>query len=117
MAKTVVEPLSTKPANWEIAVYALMLCKGHIHRVSTEDVAVKCFELAPDSFSWVKYPRFPDKDTARVALTDARKIGRGKLVRGRAGRGKGHSHRTRTVPGTDGWELTPAGAIWIRSNA
>lgn len=117
MAETIAHAQSAEPTSWEIAVYALMLCEGHMRKVATEDIAVKCFEPAPDSFSWIKYPHFPDKDIVRIALTDARKTDRGKLVSGRAGRGKGQSHRTRSTPETDGWELTADGAKWINSNS
>ena len=99
--------------NWEIAVYALFLQGGLSRHIHTEDVALKCFELAPDAFSWVRHPQFPDKDIARVALTDARKSGRGTLVSGRAGQGKRGSGSADGTAATDGWILTEAGATWV----
>lgn len=102
--------------NWEIAVYALFLQGGLSKYIHTEDVALKCFELAPDAFSWVRHPEFPDKDIVRVALTDARKAGRGTLVSGRAGQGKRASGTTDGTATTDGWILTEAGATWVASN-
>lgn len=101
--------------NWEIAVLALFLQGGASKRIHTEDVALKCFELAPDAFSWIKYPNLPDKDIARVALTDARKPACGILVAGRAGRGRRISSSSKD-PADDGWILSEAGAKWVSSN-
>jgi len=103
-------------ANWEIAVFAVNGLGGAARRVATEDVALKCFDLAPDAFSWVKYLQFPDKDVVRSALVDARKDKNGRLLQGRAGRGKGQLTRTNATPSRDGWMLTEAGARWIREN-
>jgi len=116
MAEEVEARPGPRPTSWEIAAYALYLCGGHVRRVSTEDVTLKCFELAPDSFSWVKYPQYPDKDIARVSLTQARKDEHGRLVRGRAGVGRGQTSKTGRAPEEDGWELTEAGARWAREN-
>ena len=102
--------------NLEIAVYALFLQGGGTRSVHTEDVALKCFELAPESFSWVKYPNNPDKDIARVALTDARKEKIGPLVTGRAGRGKGHFTNTQLKGSLDGWRLNAKGIAWVKEN-
>jgi len=108
--------MSTKLANWEIAVYVVHLLGGVSRRISTEDITLKCFELVPDSFSWIKYPQYPDKDVVRSALVDARKKKNGVLIQGRAGRGKGHPHRTSAEPALDGWSLTEAGVRWIQEN-
>ncbi len=102
--------------NWEIAVYALYLTCGASRWVHTEDIAIKCFELAPDSFSWIKYPDYPDKDIARVGLIDARKEKVGALVAGRAGKGKGHRIKDNEQRQVDGWQLTEAGATWVTRN-
>jgi hypothetical protein len=75
--------------NWEIAVYALHLQGGASAPIRTEDVALKCFEIVPEAFSWIHHTQYPDKDIARVALTDARKPKAGALVKGRAGKGRG----------------------------
>jgi hypothetical protein len=101
---------------WEIAVYALHMLGGGMRDIPTEDIAAKCFELAPDSFSWVKYPKYPDKEVARRALVRARDEEYGALVRGRSGRGKGHRSITNVGPTLDGWSLTPEGAKWISGN-
>jgi hypothetical protein len=105
-----------KLPNWEIAVYVVHLLDGVTRRVSTEDIALKCFELAPDAFSWVKHPEYPDKDVVRSALVDARKRKNGELLRGRTGRGKGQVSRANAEPASDGWMLTEAGAKWILEN-
>lgn len=100
--------------NRELVVFALFLLGGESRRVHTEDVAKKCFELFPHSFSWSRYPEYPDKDIARVALTDARKPQYGALVDGRAGQKRGLAARTHRDPVDDGWRLTPAGLVWVR---
>ena len=102
--------------NREVVVYALYLLGGDTERIHTEDIALKCFELFPASFSWVKYPEHPDKDIVRVALTDARKEQHGALVEGRAGQKRGLTAKTRRDPVDDGWLLTSRGIRWIQEN-
>ena len=103
--------------NREMVVYALSLLGGDSKPIHTEDIAVKCHDLFPASFSWTKYPDFPDKDIVRVALTDARKAQYGALVEGRTGQQKGHSAKTKRRPASDGWMLTSAGAVWAREKS
>ena len=91
-----------------IAVYALFLLGGAHQRVHTEDLAQKCLEIAPDRFQWEKY-KYPDKELVRKALFHASETRNGALVVGRTGidqRGKSR----------DGWQLSPAGAAWVRSH-
>lgn len=102
--------------NWELAVYALYLAGGLSRPVHTEDVALKCFELAADAFSWVRHPEFPDKDIVRVALTDARKAKAGCLVSGRSGRTPRRGPSSTRPNLSDGWMLTNTGATWIAAN-
>ena len=102
--------------NRQLVVYGLYLLGGESRPVHTEDIALKCFELFPTSFSWVKHPHLPDKDIVRVALTDARKAPHGALVQGRAGERRGLAAKTRRLPVEDGWMLTPMGASWIKEN-
>ena len=102
--------------NWEVAVYALYLLDGATKLVHTEDIALKCHELAADSFSWVKHPEYPDKDIARVSLVDARKEKVGALVTGRSGQGKGQLHTVLQQRSLDGWQLTEKGISWAREN-
>jgi len=93
----------------DIAIYALYLLGGWQKRIHTEDIALKCFELAPSKFSWVKYPRYPDVTPARFALEAAKKLKYGALV-------KGESERKRTSKNIGGWMLTPNGVEWVEAN-
>jgi hypothetical protein len=103
--------------NRELVVYALSLLGGQSKRIHTEDIALKCYELFPDTFSWTKYPQYPDKDVVRVALTDARKDQYGALVDGRTGQKTGKFGKTRRGPMLDGWVLTDRGIRWLQQNA
>jgi len=99
--------------NWEIVLFALNLEGGATRAVHTEDVAVRCFKLAPDAFSWLKHEQYPDKEVVRKDLIRLRMGQYGAVfVKGRAGKtkavGVGRSG--------DGWELTTAGADWMHSN-
>lgn len=102
--------------NWEVAIFALYMRGGATKHIHTEDVALECFKLSPESFSWVNYPQYPDKDIVRVALTDARKARTGTLVTGRAGRGTKNIADSLTGPAPDGWMLTERGVSWILEN-
>jgi len=93
----------------DIAVYALYLLGGWQKRIHTEDIALKCYELAPSKFSWVKYPQFPDPTPARFALEAAKKVKNGALV-------KGESERKRTPRNIGGWMLTADGIKWASAN-
>ncbi len=88
--------------NIDVAVYALYLLGGVEKMVHTEDIALKCYELAPRSFSWTKHPQYPDTEPARIALMDARKSKNGSLVRG---------DNKRKL-----WMLTPPGVDWIKQH-
>ena len=103
-------------SNCEIVVYALYLLGGATTRQHTEDIALKCFEVLPTAFSWVKYSQFPDKDIVRVALTDAHKEKYGVLVEGRTGQSRGQYRSRNQRPSTDGWILTDAGFKWVEEN-
>lgn len=91
-----------------LAVYALSLLGGAHQKIHTEHVAQKCLEIAPDRFKWEHY-NYPDKELVRKALFHASEKKNGALVTGRSGieqRGKSR----------DGWQLTPAGAAWVREH-
>lgn len=107
---------STEFANRELVVFALAMRGGATHKVHTEDIALKCHELFPGSFSWTKYPEIPDKDIVRVALTDARKQVFGALVDGRAGTKRGQSAKTKREPVADGWILTEPGLTFLKEH-
>ena len=93
----------------EIAIYALYTLGGWHRRVHTEDVALKCHELAPSQFSWTKYPHLPDLASARYALESAKKPGFGTLV-------EGASEKHRNSKKLKGWRLTENGMHWLRAN-
>jgi len=64
------EPLEI--SNIHIAVYALTDLGGAERTVPSEDIAARCYELAPERFGWRREPYrskgWPDKYTARFAL-------------------------------------------------
>ena len=93
----------------DIAVYALYLLDGWQRRIHTEDIALKCFELAPSRFCWVKYKQYPDLMTAWFALGDAKKERYGGLV-------IGGSERKRAKDTFTGWRLSEEGISWIKEN-
>ena len=45
-----------------------------------EAIAVKAHEMFPSLFCWRLYPQYPDKDTVRVHLSEAKKPSAGRLV-------------------------------------
>ena len=85
--------------NYKIAVLALWDIGGATNPQHPEDVAAKCYELAPGRFSWTKYPKFPNAETAAVALRDAKKSKNGALTRGN---------------NKSGWLLTANGIRWAQ---
>lgn len=87
---------------YQIVVLALYSLDGHSRRVDTEDVAIKAHELAPMRFAWAKHPDQVNIELVRVALSDAKKPEKGRLI---AGSGK------------TGWSLTPAGLAWAQQVA
>jgi len=89
-------------ANWQIAVLALYTLGGATSRQNGEDVAVKCFEIAPRRFGWEKYKEYPHLELARVALRDAKKEKYGVLVSGSE---------------AQGWLLTADGRSWCEAHA
>ncbi len=84
--------ISFELSNEEIVLYALHLLGGWHKRVHTEDIALKCFELAPSKFSWTKYPKYPDLAPARFALESAKNSQYGSLVEGESERKKNHQN-------------------------
>lgn len=88
--------------NWQVAVLALYVLGGAASRQHGEDVALKCFEIAPLRFSWEKYQEYPHLELARSALRDAKKEKYGTFVTGDEARG---------------WLLTKEGLVWCEENA
>lgn len=103
------EQTPDKLSDKDIALYALYLLGGWQKRVHTEDITLKCFELARTKFSWVKYPEYPDIAPARFALEAAKKPKNSPLV-------VGESERKRTADSIGGWMLTAEGVKWIETN-
>ena len=87
--------------NFQIATLALWKIGGATSPQYPEDVAVKCFELAPVRFGWRRYPEYPNLETAAVALRDAKKSKNGALVSG--------NNRI-------GWLIAAEGMEWIQQS-
>jgi hypothetical protein len=92
----------TKARLYEIAVLAVSQLGGAADSIDTEDVAIKCHELAPHLFAWRKYPQQVNMEIVRVSLSDAKKSKNGSLLSG---------------SGRDGWRLTRAGLDWVSHEA
>lgn len=59
-------------SNSEIVTLAVYLLGGEFNELDAEDVAVKCFELSPERFSWKKYTQYISLENVRKRLYDAR---------------------------------------------
>jgi hypothetical protein len=95
-------------SNIDIVLYALFRLGGAEHKVHTEHIAVECFRLSKERFSWrlPEYRDLVDKELVRVALMDAAKNKYGRLAVGRSG-------IESVSKEVDGWSLTPSGAKWV----
>ncbi len=95
-------------SNVEVVVFSLDILGGASKKISTEEIAIKAYEIAPDRFSWInrKFSHFPDKLVAKTALEDAAKKKTGRFVVGSYARDESR----------DGWTLTPEGIKWLNSN-
>src|ERR1700683_3400990 len=94
--------------NMHIAVYALSLLGGAHEKVHTENIAKKCMDLAPSRFKWEHFD-YPDKELVRKELFHASEKKNGALAIGRSGMEQRGKVR-------DGWQLTAAGAAWVREH-
>jgi len=93
--------LLTKPTKQlDVVMLAVYLLGGDKKSVDTEDVAVKCHELAPGIFSWRKYPDQINLELVRVNLSNAKKQDYGEMLSG---------------SGREGWRLSPHGVDWVSS--
>jgi hypothetical protein len=91
--------LTTSAARmFEVVVMAVSELGGAGRSVDTEDIAIRCHQLAPSLFSWRKYPAQANLEIVRVSLSDAKKQKNGQLVSG---------------SGRDGWRLTRKGLDWL----
>jgi len=103
MKKQEIKGLTEKTARlYEIAVLAVADLGGASRFVDTEDVAIRCHELAASLFSWRKHPRQVNLEIVRVSLSDAKKQKNGRLLSG---------------SGRDGWRLTRSGLDWVSSGS
>lgn len=99
MKKTSVKDLTQKPLKqYEVVALAVYLLDGGRRSVDTEDIAVKCHELAPALFSWQKYKDQINLELVRVSLSDAKKLKNGGLLTG---------------SGREGWRLSSKGLVWL----
>lgn len=88
----------TPPARlFELVVLVVADLGGASKAVDTEDIAMRCHQLAPALFSWRKYKSQANLEIVRVSLSDAKKIKNGQLLSG---------------SGRDGWRLTKKGWDW-----
>ena len=85
--------------NYKIAVLALWDIGGATNPQHPEDVAAKCYELAPGRFSWTRYPQYPNAETAAMSLRHAKRSKNGALA--------GGNNKT-------GWLLTANGIRWAQ---
>lgn len=87
----------------DMVLFALYILGGWRKRVHTEDIALKCYQLAPSKFSWIKYPQYPDLQPVRFALEKC-----GALVSG------GSERKEKSI--VAGWRLTENGIQWLEAN-
>ena len=90
---------ATTLANHEIVTLAVYLLGGDTQRIDAEDIAVKANDLAPQRFTWRKYPNQINLEAVRKRLWDARQVKKGGYLVG--------SDNT-------GWSLTPSGILFAR---
>jgi len=90
--------IDARLSNPQICALALWALGGATSPQDTEDVAVKCFELAPSRFSWKAYP-YPSLEAAGVGLRDGKKPKHGALFSGFS---------------RSGWLLTSSGIEWAQ---
>lgn len=98
-------------SNAEIVAYVIFKLGGNERKIHTEHIAMECFKVAKERFSWrlPEYKEYPDKQHVREALKDAKYFKEGRLITGRSGVGAKDKE-------VDGWMLTPEGARWIVRN-
>ena len=95
--------------NEQVAALAIYVLGGSGSRQDSEDIAIKCHELAPAKFGWKKHRNLPSLAVANEALNDARrKSPDGIRVMANTGLISGKPK--------DGWILTPDGAAWCEVN-
>ena len=83
--------------NVQIVVLAAYLAGAVDQPLDTEDIAVKAHSLAPERFSWRKYPEQINLEAVRKRLYDARNDEKGAMLEGSE---------------KEGWSLTNLGMEW-----
>lgn len=73
--------------NSHLVTLAVMLLGGDTDYCDREDIAIKVNEIAPERFTWRKYPERIDLSAVGTALRDAKKPKNGSLVTGNNVRG------------------------------
>jgi hypothetical protein len=87
-------------ANHEIVTLAVYLLGGDTQRIDAEDIAVKANDLAPQRFTWRKYPNQINLEAVRKRLWDARQTKKGGYLVG---------------SDNAGWSLTPSGILFAKN--
>lgn len=100
MKKVIKKTLTSHISQLEMSLLAVYVLGGDSKSLDTEDIAIKCHELAPGLFSWRKYPEQINLELVRVALSDAKKSQNGELLRG---------------SGREGWRLSAKGLEWANT--
>ena len=85
----------------DVVVLAVYMLGGDRKSIDTEEMAVKCHELAPGMFSWQKYPEQINLELVRVRLSEAKNPKCGALLTG---------------SGRQGWRLSTKGLRWATSH-
>lgn len=98
-------------SNAEIVAYVIFKLGGNERKIHTEHIAMECFKVAKERFSWrlPEYKEYPDKQHVREALKDAKYFKEGRLITGRSGVEAAGKE-------VDGWMLTPEGVRWVIKN-
>lgn len=92
---------SDEAANWEIFLWALYQLGGDSQFIDIEDVAFKCFEIAPSRFAWRTRTDLPDYKKCAKGLQEAEARRPSMLVKTRDSFGR---------------QLTAEGQRWIEVN-
>lgn len=92
---------SVSPTNRDIVLYILGELGGKTAKIDVESLAIECFERYPSKFGLVKFPKYPDVESVRVALADSKKPKYGSLVKGNK---------------ANGWMLSREGGKWYEEN-
>lgn len=100
MKKESKKNLTNSATQLDVVMLAVYLLGGNKKSVDTEDVAIKCHELAPGIFSWRKYKGQINLELVRVNLSNAKKLDYGKMLSG---------------SGREGWRLSSHGVEWVSS--